>query len=215
MSLPRSVEVDRQRHPVEAAAGRADVRAVTLGHREARSVDSRRGRERAGDGVVRRREDLREQLVGEHRDWGAAPRADGCGNLGHSRAVASAVRSSVVGHDYEDSEDGELAGRGRGRVAVYNRCVSLLSLVLLVAAAVVVVGAEWTRLARQIGIEPGARHSRGRARRKSKLRVIRGGGTVPAAGDAADASDADDFVASVRRDLDRLPTFDRDADRDR
>lgn len=105
------------------------------------------------------------------------------------------------------------AGRRRP-AAVYNRCVSLLSLVLLVAAAVVVVGAEWPRLARQLGREPGTRHSRERARRKSKLRVIPGGGSAPDARAAA-ASDADDFVASVRRDLERLPTFDRDADRDR
>ena len=96
---------------------------------------------------------------------------------------------------------------------VYNRLVSLLSLVLLVAVAVVVVGAEWPRLARQLGREPGARPSRERARRKSKLRVIPGGGTAPDARAAAAASDADDFVASVRRDLERLPTFDRDADR--
>lgn len=93
--------------------------------------------------------------------------------------------------------------------------MSLLSLVLLVAAAVVVIGAEWPRLARQLGSEPGARHGRERARRKSKLRVIRGGGTGTGAQDSADTSDADDFVASVRRDLERLPTFDRDADRDR
>ena len=96
--------------------------------------------------------------------------------------------------------------------AVYNPGVSLLSLVLLVAAAVVVAGAEWPRLARQIGIEPGVRHTRDRARRKSKLRVVRGGGAEP---DPRGRTDADDFVASVRRDLDRLPTFDRDADRDR
>ena len=96
--------------------------------------------------------------------------------------------------------------------------MSLLSLVLLVAAAVVVVGAEWPRLARQIGVEPGTRHTRERARRKSKLRVVRGGGTTRGGGTEPDPrgrTDADDFVASVRRDLDRLPTFDRDADPDR
>ena len=75
--------------------------------------------------------------------------------------------------------------------------------------------AEWPRLARLAGSEAGARHRRERERRKSKLRVIRGGSTPPGAGTGADASDADDFVASVRRDLERLPTFDRDADRDR
>ena len=95
--------------------------------------------------------------------------------------------------------------------------MSLLSLVLLVAAAVVVLGAEWPRLARLAGSDPGARHRREREReqRKSKLRVIRGGNTPPGTGTGTDASDADDFVASVRRDLERLPTFDRDADRDR
>lgn len=91
--------------------------------------------------------------------------------------------------------------------------MSLLSLVLLVAAAVVVLGAEWPRLARQAGGEPGVRHSRERARRKSKLRVIRGGGTGPGGAAGEDTRDADDFVESVRGDLDRLPTFDRDADR--
>lgn len=99
--------------------------------------------------------------------------------------------------------------------------MSLLSLVLLVAAAVLVLGAEWPRFARQAGIESGARYNRKRARRKSKLRVIRGGGSARAAGTARgaetapDASDADDFAESVRRDLERLPTVDRDADRDR
>ena len=107
------------------------------------------------------------------------------------------------------------AARRRWPAAVYNRLVSLLSRVLLVAAAVGVVGAEWPRLARQLGSEPGARHSRERARRNAKLRVIPGGVTTPAARAGAAASDADDFVASVRRDLERLPTFDRDADRDR
>lgn len=111
--------------------------------------------------------------------------------------------------------------RGVGAAAVYNLCVSLLSLVLLVAAAVLVLGAEWPRLARQAGFEPGARHSRERARRRSKLRVVRGEGSARAADtargaeSAPDASDADDFAESVRRDLERLPTFDRDADRDR
>ena len=105
--------------------------------------------------------------------------------------------------------------------AVYNRCVSLLSLVLLAAAAVIVLGAEWPRVARQAGFEPGTRHSRERARRKSKLRVVRGGsgaraaGTARGAESAPDAGDAGDFAESVRRDLERLPTFDRDADSDR
>lgn len=87
--------------------------------------------------------------------------------------------------------------------------VSLLSVVLLVLAALAVVGAEWPRLARAAGLEPGARRRRERQQRKSQLRIVRDASEAT----KAEPDDADEFVASVRRDLDRLPTFDRDQDR--
>lgn len=99
--------------------------------------------------------------------------------------------------------------------------VSLLSVVLLVLAALAVVGAEWPRIARALGAEGG-----GSARRRPAGGSVRGSGrgrgegrgarrahlrVVPDERPAA-TTDADDFVASVRRDLDRLPTFERDKD---
>ena len=91
--------------------------------------------------------------------------------------------------------------------------MSLLSLGLLVLAVTAVAGAEWPRIARAVGLEARSGRSRGprrasspvrgtRKRRSSHLRVVEN-----------PDGDADDFVESVRRDLDRLPTFDRDADR--
>jgi hypothetical protein len=74
--------------------------------------------------------------------------------------------------------------------------VSWLYIALLALAIAVVAGAEWPRLESRLGSD--ARHRRARARRKSSLRV------VP---DDAE-SDAEDFAASVERDLARLPTID-------
>jgi hypothetical protein len=74
--------------------------------------------------------------------------------------------------------------------------VSWLSVALLALAVLAVIGAEWPRLAERFGLE--ARRKRERARRKRQLRVLHG--------------DADDFAASVERDLEQLPTiedFDR------
>ena len=70
--------------------------------------------------------------------------------------------------------------------------VSIVAIVLLAAAVLVVVGAEWGRL-RSLGPERIERRSR--ARRKQKLTLVR---AVP--------DDADDFAASVERDLANLPT---------
>lgn len=67
-------------------------------------------------------------------------------------------------------------------------------IVLLAAAVVLVVVAEWPRLGRVAGAD--ARRQREREKRKAQLRVV--------------TSDDDDFVASVQRDLDRLPTIERD-----
>jgi hypothetical protein len=74
--------------------------------------------------------------------------------------------------------------------------VSWLYIALLALAVGVVIGAEWPRLGgvrfeHRIGAD--ARRRRERAKRKASLRVI-------------DSSDADDFAASVERDLANLPT---------
>ena len=77
-----------------------------------------------------------------------------------------------------------------------------LSVVLLVCAVGVVIGAEWPRLRERLGLE--AHRKRQRLRRKSQWRLVRGD-----AGDDDDGDgDAADFAASVERDLDQLPTFD-------
>jgi len=76
--------------------------------------------------------------------------------------------------------------------------VSWLSLALLVCVVAVVIGAEWARLSERLGLE--ARRKRQRDRRKAQWKVVRG--------------DADDFAASVERDLENLPTLD-ESDRKR
>ena len=76
--------------------------------------------------------------------------------------------------------------------------MSWLSLALLVCAVAAVLGAEWPRLRERLGLE--ARRKRQRARRKSQWKVVRG--------------DAEDFAASVERDLEQLPTLD-ESDRKR
>jgi hypothetical protein len=69
--------------------------------------------------------------------------------------------------------------------------VSWLSVALLACAVLVLVGAEWPRLAgRTSGL---SRRDRERARRKASLRVVR--------------SESDEFAASVQRDLEQLPTI--------
>jgi hypothetical protein len=77
--------------------------------------------------------------------------------------------------------------------------VSWLYLALLALAVAAVVGAEWPRLGARFGdrLGPDARRRRERARRKASLRVIQ-------------TSDADDFAASVERDLANLPTTTED-----
>ena len=64
-------------------------------------------------------------------------------------------------------------------------------IVLLALGVLVVVAAEWPRVSGSLGAE--ARRRRDRERRKAKLRVVR--------------TDDDDFVESVQRDLDALPTI--------
>lgn len=69
--------------------------------------------------------------------------------------------------------------------------MSWLYIALLALAVAVFAGAEWPRLQPRLGME--ARRRRQRAKRKSTLRVVE--------------TDADDFAASVERDLARLPTI--------
>ena len=77
--------------------------------------------------------------------------------------------------------------------------VSWLYIALLALAVAVVVGAEWPRLESRLSgrIGPDARRERERAKerakRKATLRVV--------------PDDADDFAASVERDLAQLPTI--------
>ena len=74
--------------------------------------------------------------------------------------------------------------------------VSWLYIALLALALAVLVGAEWPRLGARIEtrVGPEARRRRERAKRKASLRVIQ-------------TTDADDFAASVERDLANLPTI--------
>jgi uncharacterized protein YpmS len=73
--------------------------------------------------------------------------------------------------------------------------VSWLYIALLALAVAVVVGAEWPRLGARLERSVGAdaRRRRDRAKRKASLRVVQ-------------TTDADDFAASVERDLANLPT---------
>jgi hypothetical protein len=74
--------------------------------------------------------------------------------------------------------------------------VSVVAVVLLVAAVALLAATEWPRLARRGHVPVPPRGRRGR--RKPQLRVVR--------------SESDDFARSVERDLASLPTIDeRDA----
>ena len=74
--------------------------------------------------------------------------------------------------------------------------MSWLYIALLALAVAAVVGAEWPRLESRLGGRVGAdaRRRRNRAKRKTKstLRIV--------------PDDADEFAASVERDLAQLPT---------
>ncbi len=72
--------------------------------------------------------------------------------------------------------------------------MSWLYIALLAVAVVLVAGAEWPRLGERLGGD--ARRRRQRARRKARFRVV------------GDSNEADDFAASVKRDLENLPTID-------
>jgi hypothetical protein len=70
--------------------------------------------------------------------------------------------------------------------------MSLIGVVLLIAALALIVAAEWPRLGRRTGLDQRAR--RERKRRKSHLRVV--------------DNETDDFARAVERDLANLPTID-------
>jgi hypothetical protein len=70
--------------------------------------------------------------------------------------------------------------------------MSPFALVLLIAVAALVAGAEWPRVSRVLGRD--ARRERDRARRKKKLRVV--------------SPDSEEFARAVERDLASLPTID-------
>jgi hypothetical protein len=78
--------------------------------------------------------------------------------------------------------------------------VSWVFVGLLAGAVLVLVGAEWPRLSERLGLDERreARERRARTERKSKLRVVR--------------DESEEFEASVRRDLDRLPTIEKKRD---
>jgi len=78
--------------------------------------------------------------------------------------------------------------------------VSWVFVGLLAGAVLVLVGAEWPRLSDRLGLDERfeARERRSRAERKSKLRVVH--------------DESEEFEASVRRDLDRLPTIEKKRD---
>ena len=71
--------------------------------------------------------------------------------------------------------------------------MSWLYIALLAVAVLLVAGAEWPRLEDRFGVD--SRRRRQRARRKASLRVVRD-------------DEADEFAASVERDLANLPTID-------
>ena len=70
--------------------------------------------------------------------------------------------------------------------------MSLIGVVLLVAAFALVVASEWPRLGKRTGLDDTSR--RNRKRQKSHLRVVE--------------TETDDFARAVERDLANLPTID-------
>ena len=84
-----------------------------------------------------------------------------------------------------------------GRPPARIRGVGWVYVGLLAGAVLVLIGAEWPRLGERLGVEARLEAHRRRAReeRKSKLRVVR--------------DETEEFEASVRRDLDRLPTIEK------
>jgi hypothetical protein len=80
--------------------------------------------------------------------------------------------------------------------------VGVVAIVLIACAVVLVVGAEWPRLASLTGAD--LNRTRRRRRRKSGLRLVEGEG-----------ADRDEFARSVERDLENLPVLGEQDDRTR
>ena len=78
--------------------------------------------------------------------------------------------------------------------------MGIFAVVFLACAVLLVVGAEWPRIAGRFGAD--GRAVRSRRRRKAELTLITG-----------DEVDQDDFAASVERDLASLPVIDAPDDR--
>ncbi len=86
-------------------------------------------------------------------------------------------------------------------------------MVLLVVAVALVIVAEWPRLSERFGIEgrQERRTERKRDKRTSHLRVVTS--TREPKTDVDPPEQADDFAASVQRDLENLPVVDPRDDR--
>ena len=74
------------------------------------------------------------------------------------------------------------------------RLVGIFAVVLLACAVLLIVGAEWPRLAGRLGGDTG--RPRSRRRHKAELTLVR-----------SEDADEDDFAASVERDLANLPVI--------
>lgn len=79
--------------------------------------------------------------------------------------------------------------------------MSWLFAALLACAVVVVIGAEWPRFSARVPFRGRREHAR--AKRKATFTLLRTNPQDRAADDLA----ADDFAASVQRDLSQLPTI--------
>jgi hypothetical protein len=80
--------------------------------------------------------------------------------------------------------------------------VGVVAIVLAACALVLVVGAEWPRIAGRTGWNVQPRRRQRRRRRRGGLTVIEGG-------------DSDDFARSVERDIENLPVIEDRDDRTR
>ncbi|MGI9658855.1 MAG: hypothetical protein ACR2OD_08100 [Gaiellaceae bacterium] len=89
--------------------------------------------------------------------------------------------------------------------------MGLIALVLLIAAIALVATAEWPRLQERLGLE--AREQRQREKRKARFRVVDGLQEPDAEPKEKPPEPADDFAASVQRDLENLPVVDPRDDR--
>ena len=83
--------------------------------------------------------------------------------------------------------------------------MSLIALVLLLAALALVTAAEWPRLQKLLGLE--AREGRKRQKRKAHLRLVSRRRPPRPDRHVAKPEPTDDFAASVKRDLENLPVI--------